>query len=114
FGRPASAARSVSPRGASDSRMSARSWAPRSITAVPALAPADVPAAGWNSCSMPDILSIAAPRVKEIAVFVNEMPRYEILSEEAMDTLDRGWRRIVSEFGVEFMLPEAVDYFEKA
>jgi len=63
---------------------------------------------------MPDILSIAAPRVKEIAVFVNEMPRYEILSEEAMDTLDRGWRRIVSELGVEFMLPEAVDYFEKA
>jgi len=47
-------------------------------------------------------------------VFVNEMPRYEILSEEAMDTLDRGWRRIVSELGVEFMLPEAVDYFEKA
>ena len=42
------------------------------------------------------------------------MPRYEILSEEAMDTLDRGWRRIVSELGVEFMLPEAVEYFEKA
>jgi trimethylamine--corrinoid protein Co-methyltransferase len=47
-------------------------------------------------------------------VFVNDMPRYEILSEEAMDTLDRGWRRIVSELGVEFMLPEAVEYFEKA
>ena len=30
-------------------------------------------------------------------MFVNKMPRYEILSEEAMDTLDRGWRRIVSE-----------------
>jgi trimethylamine--corrinoid protein Co-methyltransferase len=42
------------------------------------------------------------------------MPRYEILSEEAMDTLDKGWRRIVSELGVEFMLPEAVEYFEKA
>src|SRR5215217_7882953 len=42
------------------------------------------------------------------------MPRYEILSEEAMNTLDRGWRRIVSELGVEFMLPEAVEYFEKA
>jgi trimethylamine---corrinoid protein Co-methyltransferase len=47
-------------------------------------------------------------------VFVNRMPRYEILSEEAINTLDRGWRRIVSELGVEFMLPEAVDYFEKA
>jgi trimethylamine---corrinoid protein Co-methyltransferase len=47
-------------------------------------------------------------------VFANKMPRYEILSEEAMDTLDKGWRRIVSELGVEFMLPEAVDYFEMA
>jgi trimethylamine--corrinoid protein Co-methyltransferase len=47
-------------------------------------------------------------------MFVNDMPRYEILSEEAMDTLDKGWRRIVSELGVEFALPEAVEYFEKA
>ena len=47
-------------------------------------------------------------------MFVNEMPRYEILSEEAMATLDGGWRRIVSELGVEFALPEAVEYFEKA
>src|SRR5215211_2837604 len=31
-----------------------------------------------------------------------------------MNTLDRGWRRIVSELGVEFMLPEAVEYFERA
>jgi trimethylamine---corrinoid protein Co-methyltransferase len=59
-------------------------------------------------------LSPAEPFVKEIPVFRNEMPRYEILSEEAMDTLDRGWRRIVSELGVEFALPEAVEYFEKA
>src|ERR687893_153955 len=47
-------------------------------------------------------------------MYVNEMPRYEILSEEAMDTLDRGWRRIVSQLGVEFMLPEAVEYFREA
>jgi trimethylamine--corrinoid protein Co-methyltransferase len=47
-------------------------------------------------------------------MFSNEMPRYEILSEEAMATLDKGWRRIVSELGVEFALPEAVEYFEKA
>jgi trimethylamine---corrinoid protein Co-methyltransferase len=47
-------------------------------------------------------------------MFVNEMPRYEILSEEAMNTLDGGWRRIVSELGVEFALPEAVEYFEQA
>jgi trimethylamine---corrinoid protein Co-methyltransferase len=47
-------------------------------------------------------------------MFVNRMPRYEILSDEAMETLDRGWRRIVSEIGVEFILPEAVEVFAKA
>jgi trimethylamine--corrinoid protein Co-methyltransferase len=47
-------------------------------------------------------------------MFVNRMPRYEILSDEAMDVLDRGWRRIVSELGVEFMLPEAVELFRAA
>jgi len=47
-------------------------------------------------------------------MFVNKMPRYEILSEEAMATLDHGWRRIVSEIGVEFILPEAVEVFAAA
>src|SRR5919199_2234701 len=47
-------------------------------------------------------------------MFVNRMPRYEILSEEAMATLDRGWRRIVSEIGIEFILPEAVQVFAAA
>jgi len=47
-------------------------------------------------------------------MFVNSMPRYEILSDEAMDVLDRGWRRIVSELGLEFMLPEAVELFRAA
>jgi trimethylamine---corrinoid protein Co-methyltransferase len=47
-------------------------------------------------------------------MFVNTMPRYEILSEDAMEVLDRGWRRIVSELGLEFMLPEAVELFRKA
>jgi len=47
-------------------------------------------------------------------MFVNSMPRYEILSEEAMGVLDRGWRRIVSELGLEFMLPEAVELFRAA
>src|ERR1700760_1883089 len=47
-------------------------------------------------------------------MFVNRMPRYEILSEDAIATLDRGWRRIVSEIGVEFILPEAVEVFAKA
>ncbi len=47
-------------------------------------------------------------------MFVNSMPRYEILSEDAMATLDRGWRRIVSELGIEFLLPEAVEVLRDA
>ena len=47
-------------------------------------------------------------------MIVNPMPRYEILSEEAMETLDRGWRRIISELGVDFILPEAVETFRAA
>ena len=42
-------------------------------------------------------------------MFVNSMPRYEILSEDAMAVIDRGWRRLVSEIGIEFLLPEAVE-----
>jgi trimethylamine---corrinoid protein Co-methyltransferase len=37
------------------------------------------------------------------------MPRYEILSEESMATLTLGWKRIVSEIGIEFMSPWAID-----
>ena len=47
-------------------------------------------------------------------MFVNKMPHYEILSEDAIATLDRGWRRIVSEIGIEFVKPEAVKLFEAA
>lgn len=47
-------------------------------------------------------------------MLINELPRYEILSEEAIETLDRGWRRIVSQLGVEFLLPEALEEFRKA
>src|ERR1700704_1159974 len=42
------------------------------------------------------------------------MPRYEILSEDAMETLDRGWRRIVAELGIEFLLPEEVELLRSA
>src|ERR687888_2698958 len=31
-----------------------------------------------------------------------------------MEALDRGWRRIVSEIGIEFLLPEAVEEFRNA
>jgi trimethylamine---corrinoid protein Co-methyltransferase len=47
-------------------------------------------------------------------VFVNTMPRYEILSPNAIMVLDKGWRRIVSEIGVQFAKPEAVELFAKA
>ena len=46
-------------------------------------------------------------------MFVNKLPRYEILSPDAVETLERGWKRIVSELGVEFLLPEAVELFAK-
>ena len=48
------------------------------------------------------------------SMFVNRMPRYEILSEDAMATLDKGWRRLMSEIGVEFMDDRALDLFRKA
>ena len=46
-------------------------------------------------------------------MFVNRMPRYEILSEDAMATLDRGWRRIISELGVEFDHDGALEIFRQ-
>ena len=47
-------------------------------------------------------------------MFVNTMPRYEILSADSVAVLDRGWRRIVSEIGIQFAKPEAVELFAKA
>jgi trimethylamine--corrinoid protein Co-methyltransferase len=47
-------------------------------------------------------------------MFMNEMPYYEILSEDAMAVLERGWKRIVSELGIEFRHPDAVDALRKA
>ena len=50
----------------------------------------------------------------DVTVFVNRMARYEILSPDAVAVLDRGWRRIVSEIGIQFAKPEAVALLEKA
>src|SRR2546429_9414442 len=47
-------------------------------------------------------------------MFVNTMPRYEILSADSIAVLDRGWRRIVSEIGIQFAKPEAVELFRQA
>src|SRR3954466_10285273 len=47
-------------------------------------------------------------------MFRNRMPRYEVLSEDAMATLDQGWRRLMTEIGVEFMDDRALELFRKA
>src|ERR1700759_2358240 len=47
-------------------------------------------------------------------MFLNAMPRYEILSADSIAVLERGWRRIVSEIGIQFAKPEAVELFAKA
>ena len=47
-------------------------------------------------------------------MFHNRMPRYDVLSPEAMQTLDGGWRRLVSEIGIEFMSDRALDLFRAA
>ena len=47
-------------------------------------------------------------------MFVNRMPRYEVLSADAIGVLDKGWRRIVSQIGVQFAKPEAVELFREA
>src|ERR1700745_88184 len=49
-----------------------------------------------------------------MSMFVNTMPRYEILSADSVAVLDRGWRRIVSEIGIQFAKPEAVALFATA
>jgi trimethylamine--corrinoid protein Co-methyltransferase len=47
-------------------------------------------------------------------MFRNTMPRYEILSEDALAKLDAGWRRLVTEIGVEFMSDRALELFRAA
>ena len=44
-------------------------------------------------------------------MFVNTMPRYEVLSEDGLDTIERGWRRLVSEIGIQFDHPRALELF---
>ncbi len=47
-------------------------------------------------------------------MFRNTMPRYEVLSQDAMAALDKGWRRLVSEIGVEFVADWALELFRAA
>ena len=47
-------------------------------------------------------------------MFRNRMPRYEVLSQDAMATLEGGWRRLMSEIGVQFADQRALDLFAAA
>ena len=47
-------------------------------------------------------------------MFENTMPRYEILSQDAMASLETAWRRLMTEVGVEFMHDDALELFRKA
>jgi len=47
-------------------------------------------------------------------VLINELPRFEILDEAALQELDRGWRRIVSELGVDFLHDDALEILRGA
>ena len=47
-------------------------------------------------------------------MFVNRMPRYEPLSEEALATIDAGAERLATEIGVQFDHPRALELFREA
>ncbi len=47
-------------------------------------------------------------------MFRNTMPRYEVLSADAMQVLEGGWRRLMSEVGVEFASDRALELFRAA
>ena len=47
-------------------------------------------------------------------MFLNRMPRYEVLSGDAMGTLERGWERLAREVGVRFDHPSALELFREA
>src|SRR3954468_20846969 len=51
---------------------------------------------------------------EESPMFQNKMPRYDVLSEDALTQLDGGWRRLVTEIGVEFMSDRALELFRAA
>ncbi len=46
-------------------------------------------------------------------MFVNHNPRFEPLTDDALDTIDRGWKRLVSEIGIQFMYEPALELFAR-
>ena len=57
---------------------------------------------------------VVARVVEGVQMFRNTLPRYEVLSEDAMAKLDAGWRRLVTEIGVEFDSDRALELFREA
>ncbi len=47
-------------------------------------------------------------------MFRNDMPYVEVLSPQAIEIIEGGWRRLVSEIGIEFMHDEALDLLRQA
>ncbi|MBI4940003.1 MAG: trimethylamine methyltransferase family protein [Actinobacteria bacterium] len=47
-------------------------------------------------------------------MFRNVMPRYEILTDDALQRIERGWMRIVQEIGIAFDHPEALERLRDA
>ena len=47
-------------------------------------------------------------------MFLNRMPRFEVLTEDALATIERGWERLASEVGVQFDHPRALELFRDA
>ncbi|CAA9359094.1 MAG: Trimethylamine methyltransferase family protein [uncultured Nocardioidaceae bacterium] len=47
-------------------------------------------------------------------MFINRMPRYEVLSGDALVTLERGWERLATEVGIQFDHPRALELFRAA
>src|SRR5690348_16301636 len=47
-------------------------------------------------------------------MFLNRMPRFEVLSEDALATIGDGWERLAQEIGVRFDHPRALELFADA
>jgi trimethylamine--corrinoid protein Co-methyltransferase len=54
------------------------------------------------------------PELYDRWMFTNTMPRYEPLAPEAIELVERGWKRLVSEIGVQFDEPRALELFAGA
>ena len=47
-------------------------------------------------------------------MFLNRMPRFEVLSDQALATIGDGWERLAQEVGIRFDHPRALELFAAA